>query len=105
MVVMERMWGYVGVPSSAGARTPGLEKGPAAIRAAGFIDSFQRGSIEDRGDVAGFRWRPDPEHLEGQNAGAVARVAAATAGALSRRAAPARERLTRRGTPSRVSAC
>jgi arginase len=92
MVVMERMWGYVGVPSSAGARTPGLEKGPAAIRAAGFIDSFQRGSIEDRGDVAGFRWRPDPEHLEGQNAGAVARVAAATAGAvgeiLERRQAP-----------------
>jgi arginase len=85
MLVVERRWGCLGVPSSAGARTPGLEKGPAAIRAAGLLGSFDRGqeSIEDHGDIAGFRWRPDPDHLGGQNGTAVAGVAAATADAVS----------------------
>jgi arginase len=81
MAIVERRWGSLGVPSSAGAQTPGLEKGPAAIRAAGFIDRVRQGqgSLEDHGDVVGFRWRPDPGHLDGQNGSAVARVAAATA--------------------------
>jgi arginase len=85
MAVVERLWGSLGVPSSAGAQTPGVEKGPAAIRSAGFIDCFRRGrgSVEDHGDVVGFRWRPDPGHLEGQNGAAVARVAAATADAVT----------------------
>ena len=77
MLVVERRWGCLGVPSSAGARTPGLEKGPAALRAAGLLDSFdhERESIEDHGDVVGFRWRPDPEHLGNQHGMAVAGVA------------------------------
>jgi arginase len=85
MLLVERRWGCLGVPSSAGARTPGLEKGPAALRAAGLLDSFdgERESIEDHGDVVGFRWRPDPEHLEGQNGMAVAEVADATADAVA----------------------
>jgi arginase len=85
MAVVERVWGSLGVPSSAGAKTPGVEQGPAAIRAAGFIDCFRqgRGSVEDHGDVVGFRWRPDPRHLEGQNGAAVARVATATADAVT----------------------
>lgn len=50
-----------------------------------FVDFFRRGrgSLDDHGDVVGFRWRPDPGHLEGQNASAVARVAAATADAVA----------------------
>ena len=86
MLVVERRWGCLGVPSSAGARTPGLEKGPAALRAAGLLDSFdhERESIEDHGDVVGFRWRPDPEHLGSQHGMAVAGVAAATADAVAK---------------------
>ena len=82
---MERRWGCLGVPSSAGARTPGLEKGPAALRAAGLLDALdrERQSIEDHGDVVGFRWSPDPEHPEGQNGMAVAEVANATADAVA----------------------
>jgi len=48
------------------------------------LDPFGRdaGIVDDHGDVAGFRWRPDPDHLQGQNATAVARVASATADAV-----------------------
>jgi arginase len=54
MAAMNASWGLLGVPSSAGAHTPGLEKGPAAIRDAGLIDLLS-GGAEDHGDVAAFR--------------------------------------------------
>lgn len=84
----------IGAPSSAGAYAPGQEKAPHALRAAGLIEKL-RGhglSVEDRGDVAGFRWRADAETPRAMNLDAVARVARATAvhvaAALSKGARP-----------------
>jgi arginase len=73
---MSRSWTVIGVPSSAGAHTPGIEKAPAALRAAGLVAALP--GAEDRGDVPGFRWRPDPARPNGQNATAVATVARKT---------------------------
>jgi arginase len=83
---MQRSWGVVGIPTSAGARTPGLEKGPAALRDAGIIDAVRlTGSdVHDHGDISTFRWRPDPEHLHAQNVPAAARTAVDTASAVER---------------------
>jgi arginase len=78
MTGMDERWGLLGVPSSAGAHTPGLEKGPAAIRAAGLADLMPGGAV-DHGDVPGFRWRADLDRPTAKNAAAVARVAADTA--------------------------
>ncbi|MEU7712843.1 arginase family protein [Micromonospora chalcea] len=88
-----RQWTVVGAPSSAGAHTPGVERAPAALRAAGLLDLLRDGAdVEDSGDVPGFRWRPDPAYPRGQNAGAVAAVASAVAdrvaGALGRGRVP-----------------
>jgi arginase len=80
---MNARWGLLGVPSSAGAHTPGLEKGPAAIRDAGLVDLLP-GSVQDHGDVPAFRWRPDLERPNAKNAAAVARVAADTAAGVAR---------------------
>jgi len=82
---MDRQWGVLGVPSSAGAHTPGLEKGPAALRQAGLVDLLRQAgcAVEDYGDVEGFRWRPDPDHPHAQNASVVARVARDVAAAVA----------------------
>jgi arginase len=71
----------IGAPSSAGAYSPGQEKAPAALRAAGLIDSLSRTGItvDDRGDVAGFRWMNDPSNPRAMNVDSVATVARATA--------------------------
>jgi arginase len=78
---MNRRWSVLGVPSTAGAHTPGLEKGPAALRAAGLVAALH--DVEDRGDVPGFRWRPDPARPNGQNSSAVAAVARDTAAGVA----------------------
>jgi len=80
---MDERWGLLGVPSSAGAHTPGLEKGPAAIRAAG-LASLLAGGVHDHGDVPGFRWRADLARPTAKNADAVARVASDTAAGVER---------------------
>jgi arginase len=74
------------VPSSAGAHTPGLEKGPAAVREAGLVEQLRSAAatVDDHGDVSVFRWRPDPEHPRAQNASAVVAIAADTAAAVAR---------------------
>jgi arginase len=71
----------IGVPSSAGAYAPGQEKAPAALRAAGLPERLSAGgiSVDDRGDIAGFRWRTDKAHPRAMNANAAATVARATA--------------------------
>jgi arginase len=71
----------VGAPSSAGAYAPGQERAPQAWRAAGLATLLeQRGiAVNDRGDVPGFRWRIDREHLRAMNPETVARVAGAVA--------------------------
>lgn len=73
---MEPQWDVIGAPSSAGAHTPGVEKAPGALRQAGLVDLLRHScDVDDIGDVAGFRWRPDPSNPRSQNAREVARVA------------------------------
>jgi arginase len=71
----------IGVPTSAGAFTPGQEKAPAALRAAGLLAALdQRGvEVRDLGDAPEWRWRPDRERPRAQNLGAVADIARDTA--------------------------
>lgn len=78
-------WGLIGVPSSAGGHTPGMDLAPAAIRAAGLADELtrRRMAVTDAGDVRGFRRRPDPDHPDRQNIAEVARVASETADAVA----------------------
>lgn len=55
----QRSWSVLGVPSSAAAHGPGLEKAPSALRAAGLADALRgRGlAVVDQGDVEMARWR------------------------------------------------
>ncbi len=71
----------IGAPSSAGAYAPGQERAPDAIRAAGLLASLtERGiTVNDCGDVPGFRWRVDREHPRAMNAELAAAVARAVA--------------------------
>jgi len=78
---MSRQWSLIGAPSSAGAHTPGVEKAPAALRAAGLAEAV--GGVTDLGDVPGFRWRPDRSSPTAQNAPVVARVARDVAAAVA----------------------
>ena len=78
---MSRQWSLIGAPSSAGAHTPGVEKAPAALRAAGLLEALP--GATDLGDVPGFRWRPDPARPTAQNAPVVARVARDVAAAVA----------------------
>jgi arginase len=67
----------IGTPSSAGAYAPGQEKAPAALRAIGLLEFLSaRGiSVDDCGDVPGFRWRVDKANPRAMNASMVATVA------------------------------
>lgn len=71
----------IGAPSSAGAYAPGQEKASTALRAAGLLDFLTtRGiPVDDRGDVAGFRWRADKVNPRAMNVNAASTVARATA--------------------------
>jgi arginase len=70
----------IGAPSSAGAYAPGQEKAPEALRAAGLIEYLNaRGiTVDDRGDVSGFRWRVDRTSPRAMNADVATKVAKAT---------------------------
>jgi arginase len=78
---MGRALSVLGAPSSAGAYAPGQEKAPAAFRRHGLIEALSRARREvvDRGDVAAFRWRPDPAHATAMNLAAVRDTAQAVA--------------------------
>jgi arginase len=71
----------VGAPSSAGAYAPGQEKAPSALRAAGLLEFLSATGItvDDYGDVAGFRWRADKTNPRAMNAEAASAVAKAVA--------------------------
>ena len=71
----------IGAPSSAAAYSPGQERAPGAIRAAGLLSALRdRGiDVKDRGDVPGFRWSVDRTNPRAMNADAAARVARAVA--------------------------
>jgi len=63
----------IGAPSSAAAFEPGLEKAPAALRAAGLIEKLQNAGYEvaDYGDCAPRLFAQDDEHPRARNAAAV----------------------------------
>ena len=71
----------IGAPSSAGAYAPGQEKAPAALRAIGLAEllSSHGISVEDHGDVPGFRWRTDKTNPRAMNASIATTVARNTA--------------------------
>ena len=71
----------IGAPSSAGAYSPGQERAPEAIRAAGLVAGLgDRGIVvNDRGDVPGFRWQVDRANPRAMNADAASSVARAVA--------------------------
>jgi arginase len=63
----------VGVPSSAGAHGPGVERAPEALRAAGLADRLRALGFEvtDLGDCPAQVFQPDDEHPRARNAAAV----------------------------------
>lgn len=66
----------LGAPSSAGAYAPGQEKAPAALRTAGLPKMLSAAgvTVEDCGDVRGFRWRADKANPRAMNVEAVSTV-------------------------------
>lgn len=71
----KRVFGLLGVPSSAGAHWPGQEKGPAAMRAASLSSELANHGItvEDHGDLP--RTRMVPDRGQPQSVESVAQVA------------------------------
>jgi arginase len=59
----------IGAPSSAAAFSPGTEKAPAALRAAGLIERLQSAGFEvtDHGDCAPRHFADDEEHRRARN--------------------------------------
>lgn len=85
MAEIMRPFGLLGVPSSAGARTPGIEKAPEALRRAGIFEKLQHAGrhVVDHGDLPAVRYRPDRVHPTAQNLERAAAVAAELAKQVS----------------------
>ena len=83
---MSRPLCILGAPSSAGAYAPGQESAPHAFRRHGLVEALRSTGrqVIDRGDVAGFRWRPDPGDPKAMNSGAVRRVATDIAASIAK---------------------
>ena len=81
--VAGRSWAVVGVPSSAAAHWPGLEKAPAALRAAGIVDVLRSAglTVADDGDLPAVVWR---SHRRPGSPNDVARVVDVVAAARDR---------------------
>jgi arginase len=71
----------LGQPSSLGGYAQGQENAPAALRAAGLIESLQGAGLQvvDHGDGEMARWRPDRDYPLAQNLFGVVRVVEETA--------------------------
>ncbi len=82
---MGRRIAIVGVPTSAGAFAPGQELAPAALREAGLVEKLEAAgaAVDDRGDRAVWRWRPDREQPRAQHAALVGEIARETAGRVA----------------------
>ncbi|MGH3040644.1 MAG: arginase family protein, partial [Gaiellaceae bacterium] len=78
---MSRSVRVIGVPTSAGAFAPGQEQAPAALRAAGLIEALEQAGlvVQDDGDRATWRWRPDRENRRVQNLAKVVEIVRDTA--------------------------
>jgi len=70
---MTRALMVIGVPSSAGAHHAGLERGPAALRAAGLLNRLRRAGCEvsDVGDLTARVFTADAAHPQARNRDAV----------------------------------
>ena len=79
---MPRPLALIGVPSSAGAYSPGQEKAPRALREAGLAAGLEAAgfTVRDDGDAPVWRWRPDRENRFAMNLDEVAACAGRTAG-------------------------
>ena len=75
-----------GVPSAAGARASGLERGPFALREAGLLrDLRERGvRVVNLSDLSLFPYRDDPGHPHARNAEVVACAVRAAADEMTR---------------------
>lgn len=75
-----------GVPTSAGARASGLERGPFALREAGLLRDLEaRGArVVNLSDLSMFPYRDDPEHASARNAAVVACALRAGADEMTR---------------------
>ncbi len=86
---MTREMTVIGVPCSAGAHHGGLERGPAALRAAGLLDRLRQvgWEVSDAGDLAPQVFTADTAHPRARNRDAVVQacrdVASATARAIA----------------------
>jgi len=78
-------FGLIGVPSSAGAKTPGIEKAPKVLREAGIVEQIHQAGCQvvDHGDLSRRRYTPDPAHPTAQNLERVVEVAAELATQIS----------------------
>lgn len=74
---MTRQYGLIGVPSSAGAHTPGIEKAPLALRNAGIVEKLRVAGcrIADYGDLPRVRYAPDKARPTAQGLDRVVSVA------------------------------
>jgi arginase len=72
----------VGAPSSAGAYSPGQERTPDALRDIGLISFLEEEGVivEDKKNVAGYRWKVDKENKRAMNVDQVQSVAKEVAG-------------------------
>ena len=61
--------GLIGAPSAAGAHSPGVEKAPSALRAAGLVERLRSEGIalDDRGDLSLVPLVIDRQHPRGHN--------------------------------------
>jgi arginase len=78
------------VPTSAGAFAAGQEQAPAALRAAGLVESLRRAGVEvdDHGDRERWRWRPDREDRRAQNLDTVVEIVRETAARVGEATVP-----------------
>ena len=69
----------IGAPTAAGAHSPGIEKGPAALRAAGLVKRLRAAGLDvhDHGDLPVEPFRIDRAQPGGHNVGGVVAVAQA----------------------------
>jgi arginase len=81
---MSRHYAIIGAPSSAGAFSPGQEKAPIELRAAGLVSALQHVGldVDDRGDLPMHRYSNDPENPYARNVAIVASNAKAVADAV-----------------------
>ena len=89
---MTRALTVIGVPCSAGAHHAGLERGPAALRAAGLLGRLRRSGCEvsDAGDLARHVFTADPAHPLARNRDAVVQACRDVAGATGQAIAAGR---------------